>query len=90
MTFLYFNILLLIQFLVYSSCIFDIVMIGDENIHMIVKYLVQFLSGLGGAYYVGVVPRYYMYPQKLRDVPCHALDCRSDKPIESFVLHPHT
>jgi len=50
MTLLYFNILLLIQLLVYSSCIIDIVMIGDENIHMIVKRLVQFSSGLGGAY----------------------------------------
>jgi len=55
---------------------------------MIVKHLVQFSSGLGGAYYVGVVPRYYMYPRILPDVPGHVVDCRSDNPVESSVVHP--
>jgi len=88
MTLLYFNILLFIQFLVYSSYIFDIVMIGDENIHMIIKRLVQFSSGLGGAYYVGMVPRYYIYPWILPGVPRPVVDRKSDNPIESSLVHP--
>jgi hypothetical protein len=46
---------LFILFLVYSSCIFDIVMISNYFIHMFVKHLVQFWIGLGGRYDVGVV-----------------------------------
>jgi len=59
---------------------------GDAN--MIVKCLVQFSSGLSGAYYVGVVPRYYMYPRILPNVPGRVVDRRSDNPIESFLVHP--
>jgi len=55
MTLLYFNILLFIQHLVYSSCIFDIVVIHDDYCHLIVKSLVQYSSELDGAYYVDVV-----------------------------------
>jgi hypothetical protein len=62
MTLFYFNnILLLSMFLVCSSCMLDIVMIYDDYIHMFVKCLIRYSSGLGGAYYVSVVLRYYMY-----------------------------
>jgi hypothetical protein len=46
---------LFILFLVYSSCIFDIVMISNDFMHMFSKHLVQFRIGLGGRYDVGVV-----------------------------------
>jgi hypothetical protein len=60
--FVYFNnILLLSMFLVCSSCMLDIVMIYDDYIHMFVKRLIRYSSRLGGAYYVSVVLRYYMY-----------------------------
>jgi len=41
-------ILLLIKFLVCSSFILDIVMIGDDYSNMFVKRLIQYSSGLGG------------------------------------------
>jgi hypothetical protein len=54
-------ILLIIKFLVCSSCILDIVMIGDDYSHMFVKRVIQYSSGLGGMYYVSVVLRYHIY-----------------------------
>ena len=61
MTLLYFNILLFIQFLVYSSCIFDIDVVYDDYRYMIVKRLIQYLSESCGAHYVDVVFRYIVY-----------------------------
>jgi hypothetical protein len=63
-------------------------MIGDQNIHMIVKRLVQFSSGLGGVYCVGMVPIYYMYTHILPDVLGHVVDPMSDNPIEPLVVYP--
>jgi len=61
MTLLYFNILLFIQFLVYSSCIFVIDVVYDDYCYVIVKRLIQYTSESGGAQYVDVVSRYFMY-----------------------------
>jgi len=61
MTLLYFNILLFIQFLVYSSCIFDIDVVYDDYRYMIVKRLIQYSSESRGAHYVDVVSRYIVY-----------------------------
>jgi hypothetical protein len=52
MTLFYFIIILLfIMFLVCSSCIFDIVIVDDEFMHMFVEHLIQFSRELGGTYY---------------------------------------
>ena len=40
MTLLYFKILLFIQFLVYSSCIFDIDVVYDDYCYVIIKRLI--------------------------------------------------
>jgi hypothetical protein len=89
MTLFYFNnILLLSMFLVCSSCMLDIVMIYDDYIHMFVKRLIRYSSGLGGAYYVSVVLRYYMYLRMLPDVPRHVVDRRRDRSVESSIVHP--
>ena len=50
--------LLFIMFLVCSSYMLDIVMIDDEFMHMFAKRLAQYLSELGGRYYVSVVLKY--------------------------------
>jgi len=71
MTLPYFNILLFIQFLVYSSCIFDIDVIYDDYRYMIIKHLIQYSSELGGAHYVDVVSRYIVYLWRHPDVPYH-------------------
>jgi hypothetical protein len=61
MTLFYFIIMLLfIMLLVCSSCIFDIVIVDDEFMHMIVERLIQFSRELGATYYVSVVLRYYL------------------------------
>jgi hypothetical protein len=58
-TFCYFNIMLLfIMFLVCSSCMLDIVMIDDENMHMFAKRLAQFSIELSHRHYVSMVLRY--------------------------------
>jgi hypothetical protein len=49
MTLFYFNtIFLFIMFLVYSSSIFDIVMIDNKFMHKVVKCLIQYSSELSG------------------------------------------
>jgi hypothetical protein len=89
MTLFYFNnILLLSMFLVCSSCMLDIIMIYDDYIHMFVKCLIRYSSGLGGAYYVSVVLRYYMYLRMLLDVSRHVVDRRRDRSVESTVVRP--
>jgi hypothetical protein len=52
--------LLFIMFLVFSSCIFNIVIVADEFMHIFVERLIQFSRELGGTYYVSVVLRYYL------------------------------
>jgi hypothetical protein len=46
---------LFIMFLVYSSCIFDIVMIDNDFMHMFTKHLAQSSSELSGRGSVGVI-----------------------------------
>jgi len=67
---------------------FDIVMVDDDYIHMIVKRLIQYSSRLGDAYYVSVVLRYYMYLRMLPDMARRVEDRGSDRSIESSVVHP--
>jgi len=89
MTLLYFNILLFIQFLVYSSCIFDIYVIYDDYHYiMIIKRLIQYSSELGGAHYIDVVSRYIMYLRRHSDVPGRVVVYAGDSCISSSVVHP--
>jgi len=64
MTLLYFNILLFIEFIVYSSCIFDIDVVYDDYCYIIIKRLIQCSSESDGAQYVDVVSRYFVYLQR--------------------------
>jgi len=90
MTLLYFNILLFIQFLVYSSCIFDIDVIYDDYRYMIVKRLIQYSSELGGAHYVDVVPTYIVYLWRHPDMLGRVVVCVGDSCVGSSVVHPRT
>jgi hypothetical protein len=47
-----------IMFLLYSSSIFDIVMIDNEFMYKIAKHLIQYSSELSGRHYVSMVLRY--------------------------------
>jgi hypothetical protein len=62
MTLFYFNIIMFlsISFLVYSSSIFDIVLIDNKLRHKFVECLVQLRIGLGGRSNVDVVSRLYL------------------------------
>jgi hypothetical protein len=56
--------------LVYTSCIFDIVMIDNDFIHMFAKRLAQSSSELSGRGSVGVVLRLYL-PANAPYIPGH-------------------
>jgi hypothetical protein len=87
MTLFYFNTMFLfIMFLVYSSSIFDIVMIDNKFMHKITKCLIQYSSELSGQHYVNMVLR-YCFPMGALYIPSHVVDPESDTPMESFVLH---
>jgi len=88
MTLLYFNILLFIQFLVYSSCIFDIDVVYDDYCYVIVKRLIQFSSESGGAHYVDMVSRYFVYLWRHPDVQGHVVVLIGDSCVGSSVVHP--
>jgi hypothetical protein len=76
---------LFILFLVYSSCIFDIVMISNDFMHMIAKHLVQLWIGLGGRYDVSVVLILNL-PMNAPYILGHqVVDHGCDIPIESYV-----
>ena len=87
MTLLYFNILLFIQFLVYSSCIFDIDVVYDDYCYMIAKRLIHYPSELGGAQYVDVVSRYFVYLWRHPDVSGHVVVRVDDSCVGSSVVH---
>jgi hypothetical protein len=87
-TLFYFNIFLFSMSLLCSSCIFDIVLISNDDFHMFIKRLVQYSSGLGGRFYVSVVLRYYIYLWMLPNVWERVVDCRSDRPVESLCNPP--
>ena len=61
----------------------DIVMVDDDYIHIIVKRLIRYSSGLGGAHYVSVMLRYYMYLRMLPNVLRRVVDRWRDRSIES-------
>jgi hypothetical protein len=87
MTLFYFNtIFLFIMFLVYSTSIFDIVMIDNEFMHKIAKRLIQYSSELSGRHYVSMVLRYCL-PMDALYMSGHVVDHGSDTLIESFVVH---
>jgi len=90
MTLLYFNILLFIQFLVYSSCIFDIDVVYDDYRYMIVKRLIQYSSELGGVYYVDMMSIYIVYLWRHPDVPGRVVVHVGDSCVGSSVVHPRT
>jgi hypothetical protein len=74
------------MFLVYSSCMLDIVMIDDEYMHMIAKRLIQYSSELSGRHYVSIVLRYCLPADALYTLG-HMVNRGCDTPIESFVVH---
>jgi hypothetical protein len=80
--------LLFIMFLVCSHCMPDIVMIGDEFMHMFVKLLAQYLSELSGRHCVSMVLRYCL-PTDAFCTLGYVVDHGCDTPIESFVVHSH-
>jgi hypothetical protein len=88
MTLFYFNIIFLfIMFLVCSSSIFDIVMINYEFMHMFVKRLIQYSSGLSGSQYASVVLRYCMPADALYMLGSVVDRGHDNNPVESFVTH---
>jgi hypothetical protein len=88
MTLCYFNVMCAIpRFLLYSSSIFDIVMINDKSMHLFVELLVYYARMRGSRKYVSMVLRYNL----LADSPYtsgHVVDHGRDRPIESFAVHP--
>jgi hypothetical protein len=87
MTLCYFTTMFLfIMFLVYSSSIFDIVMIDNEFMYKIVERLIQYSSELSGRWYVSEVLRYWL-PANALYMPGHVVDRGCDTLVESFVVH---
>jgi hypothetical protein len=87
MTLFYFNTMFLfIMFLVYSSSIFDIVMIDNEFMPKIAKRLIQYSSELTDRHYVSMVLRYCL-PMDALYMSGHVVDHESDTLVESFVVH---
>jgi hypothetical protein len=81
MTSFYFNTMFLfIIFLVYSSSIFDIIMIDNKFMHKIAKSLIQYSSELSGRHYVSMVLTYCL-PMNALYIPGHVVDRRSVTPI---------
>ena len=88
MTLCYFNIMCAIaKFLLYSSNIFDIVMINDKSTHLFVELLVYYARMLGSRKYVSMVLRYNLLADSPY-APGRVVDRRCDRPIESFAVHP--
>jgi hypothetical protein len=84
MTLFYFNTMFLfIMFLVYSSSIFDIVMIDNEFMYKIAKRLIQYSSELSGRHYVSMVLRCCL-PVDALYMLGHVVDRGSDTPVESY------
>jgi hypothetical protein len=83
-----FNIFLFSMSLLCSSCIFDIVLISNDDFHMFVKRLVQYLSGLGGRFYVSMVLRYYIYLRMFPNVRERVVDRGCDRSVKSLCNPP--
>lgn len=88
MTLCYFNVMCAIaKFLLYSSSIFDIVMINDKSTHLFVELLVFYAHMLGSRKYVSMVLRYNLLADSPYTPGC-VVDRGRDRPIESFAVHP--
>jgi len=90
MTLCYFNVIMFhfISFLVYSSSIFDIVLIDNKFRHKFVERLVQLRIRLGGRGNVDMVSRLYL-PTNASYFPSHVIDHEGDfySFIESSIVH---
>jgi hypothetical protein len=90
MTMFYFNIIMFlsISFLVYSSSIFDIVLIDNKYRHKFVECLVQLRIRLGGRSNVDMVSRLYL-PANAPYFLSHVVDHEGDfySFVESSVVH---
>jgi hypothetical protein len=75
------------KFLLYSSNIFDIVMINDKSTHLFVELLVYYACMLGSRKYISMVLRYNLLVDSPY-TPGRVVDHGRDRPIESFVVHP--
>jgi hypothetical protein len=75
------------KFLLYSSSIFDIVMINDKSTHLFVELLVFYAHMLGSRKYVSMLLRYNLLADSPY-TPGRVVDPGRDRPIESFVVHP--
>jgi hypothetical protein len=75
------------KFLLYSSSIFDIVMINNKSTHLFIELLVFYAYMLGSRMYVSRVLRYNLLPDSPY-TPGRAVDCGRDRPIVSFAVHP--
>jgi hypothetical protein len=78
---------LFISFLVYSSCIFDIVLIGTNYAHMFAKRLVQFRIRLGGRRNISVVFILGLPVNAPYILGQQVVDHGSDSLVESSVVH---
>jgi hypothetical protein len=88
MTLCYFNVMCAIaKFLLYSSSIFDIVMINDKSTHLFVELLVFDVHMAGSRKYVSMVLRYNLLADSPY-TPGRVVDRGRDRPIESFTVHP--
>ena len=74
------------KFLLYSSSIFDMVMINDKSTHLFVELLVYYARMLGSRKYVSMVLRYDLLADSPY-TPGRVVDRGRDRPIESLV-HP--
>jgi hypothetical protein len=75
------------KFLLYSSSIFDIVMIIDKSTHLLVELLVYYAHMLGSRKYVSMVLGYNLLADSPY-TPGRVVDRGRDRPIESFAVHP--
>jgi hypothetical protein len=75
------------KFLLYSSSIFDIVMVNDMSTHLFVELLVYYVHMLGSRKYVSMVLRYNLLADSPY-TPGRAVDRGRDRPTESFAVQP--
>ena len=78
---------LFIMFLVYSSSIFDIVMIDNEFMYKFAKRLALDAWELCGRSHVGVELRCYL-PAIVSYWPGHVVVRDSDSFVDSYIVHP--
>jgi hypothetical protein len=74
------------KFLLYSSSIFDIVMINDKSMRLFIELLVFYARMLGSRKYVSMVLRYNLLADSPY-TPGRVEDRGRGRPIESFVVH---